>query len=276
MCTISAYKNQRAALLRQLATLAVATSSVWPTAEAKDPDDVLPQCEALQVAVSLPQVAGATLYGELCVRADRTPSAVQLLVHGATYNSYYSDWPYRPSFYSYVRQMTGAGYATFNIERLGYGRSTHPDSTLVTLQNGTEALHQVVEKLRSGEIGGHAFSRVIWVGHSLGTLYGWLEASVSKDVDAFVLTGLLHTVKPSWLALAFQSAYSANLDPKFATSGFDAGYLTFKPGTRLRRHALRALAAATACKKSGAERDEDTRSSKARTSHAKKLHAGER
>ncbi|HWS69004.1 MAG TPA: alpha/beta hydrolase [Steroidobacteraceae bacterium] len=232
MCTISAYKNQRAALLRQLATLAVATSSLWPTAEAKDPDDVLPQCEALQVAVSLPQVPGATLYGELCVRADRTPSAVQLLVHGATYNSYYSDWPYRPSFYSYVRQMTDAGYATFNIERLGYGRSTHPDSTLVTLQNGTEALHQVVEKLRSGEIGGHAFSRVIWVGHSLGTLYGWLEASVSKDVDAFVLTGLLHTVKPSWLALAFQSAYSANLDPKFATSGFDAGYLTFKPGAR--------------------------------------------
>jgi len=234
VCTIPMYRNQRSALLRQLATLAVAMSSPWltPAAVAGDSDDVLPQCEAMQVPVSLPQVPGATLYGELCVRAGTTPSAVQLLVHGATYNSYYSDWPYRPGFYSYVRQMTGAGYATFNVERLGYGRSTHPDSTLVTLQNGTEALHQVVEKLRSGEIGGHAFTRVIWVGHSLGTLYGWLEASASKDVDAFVLTGLLHTVKPSWLALAFQSAYSANLDPKFATAGFDAGYLTFKPGTR--------------------------------------------
>ena len=234
MCAISEYKNQRAALLRRLAISAVATSSLWlaSAAVAKDLDDVLPRCEALQVAVSLPQVPNATLYGELCARADRTPSAVQLLVHGATYNSYYSDWPYRPGFYSYVRQMTGAGYATFNIERLGYGRSTHPDSTLVSLQNGTEALHQVVQKLRSGEIGGHAFSRVIWVGHSLGTLYGWLEAQVSNDVDAFVLTGLLHTLKPSWLKLALQSAYSANLDPKFATSGLDAGYLTFKPGTR--------------------------------------------
>ncbi len=234
MCTISVYKNQRAAWLRRLATLAVATSvlCLTPAAVSKELDDALPQCEAMQVALSLPQVPGATLYGELCVRADTSPSAVQLLVHGATYNSYYNDWPDRGAFYSYVRQMTGAGYATFNIERLGYGRSTHPNSTLVTLQTGTEALRQVVEKLRNGEIGGRAFSRVIWVGHSLGTLYGWLEASVAKDVDAFVLTGLLHTVKPSWLALAFQSAYSANKDPKFATLGFDDGYLTFIAGTR--------------------------------------------
>jgi len=90
----------------------------------------------------------------------------------------------------------------------------------------------VVDKLRAGEIGGQAFSRVIWVGHSLGTVYAWLEASVSTNVDAFVLTGLLHAVKPSWLTLAFQSAYSAVADPKFATSGLDAGYLTFMPGTR--------------------------------------------
>jgi pimeloyl-ACP methyl ester carboxylesterase len=130
------------------------------------------------------------------------------------------------------RQMVGAGYATLNIERLGYGRSTHPPSTSVTLPVGTEALRQVVDKLRSGEIGGHPFSRVIWVGHSLGTLYGWLEASVSQNVDAFVLTGLLHSVKPSWLALANQSAYPATLDASFATLGFDSGYLTFRPGRR--------------------------------------------
>jgi pimeloyl-ACP methyl ester carboxylesterase len=128
--------------------------------------------------------------------------------------------------------MTGAGYATFDVERLGYGLSTHPDSTLMTLPNETEALRQVVEKLRNGAIGGRAFSRVIWVGHSLGTLYGWLEAAVADDVDAFVLTGLLHTVKASWLALAVGNAYSANLDPQFATSGYDSGYLTFKAGTR--------------------------------------------
>jgi len=228
----------KAISLQWLAALVVATSSLWVTraAVAKDhPDELLPQCQALQVPVSLtqPAVPGATLYGELCVPANRTPSAVQLLVHGATYNRYYSDWPYRPNFYSYVGKMTGAGYATFNVERLGYGRSTHPPSASVTLQNGTDALHQVVGLLRSGGIGGHAFSRVIWVGHSLGTLYGWLDASAYPgDVDAFVLTGLLHCLKPSWLTLAFGDAYSAISDPAFAASGFDAGYLTFLPGTR--------------------------------------------
>jgi pimeloyl-ACP methyl ester carboxylesterase len=217
-----------------LITLAAATSGLClaPAAKAWDSESALPQCRAMQVPVSLTQVAGATLYGELCVRAGTTPSAVQLLVHGATYNSYYNDWPFRPDFYSYVRQMTRAGYATFNVERLGYGHSTHPASTLVTLENGTEALRQVIEKLRSGEIGGHAFSRVIWVGHSLGTVYAWLEASVADNVDAFVLTGLLHTVKASWLTLAVGNAYSANQDPRFATRGYDSGYLTFKPGTR--------------------------------------------
>lgn len=240
MWAISVYEYQRAKLLRCLVALAVATSSFWvtPAAVAKDqPDKVLPQCQAFQVPVSDDKVpddplAGYTLYGELCVPADRTPSAVQLLVHGATYNRYYSDWPYSPNFYSYVRQMTRAGYATFNVERLGYGQSTHPHSELVTLENGAEALHQVVAKLRSGEIGSHAFSRVIWVGHSLGTLYGWLEASTYSDVDAFVLTGLLHSVKESWLKLANDSVYPAIDDSKFATSGFDEGYLTFRPGTR--------------------------------------------
>ena len=235
---ISVYEHKATQCLRWLAALAVATSSLWvtPAAVAKDhhDDEALPQCQELQVPVSLtqPAVPGATLYGELCLPAHGTPSAVQLLVHGATYNRYYSDWPYRPDVYSYVRKMTGAGYATFNVERLGYGQSTHPNSASVTLPNGADAMHQVVGMLRSGAIGGHAFSRVIWVGHSLGTVYAWLEASIATDVDGFVLTGLLHSLKPSWLALAFADAYSAPSDPKFATSGFDAGYLTFKPGTR--------------------------------------------
>jgi pimeloyl-ACP methyl ester carboxylesterase len=233
MCAISIHKDQRAAWLRRVSALAVVASSLWVApAAARDDGDALPQCEAMQVPVSLTQVPGATLYAELCVKAGTTPSSVQLLVHGATYNSYYNDWPYRPNYYSYVRQMTSAGYATLNIERLGYGRSTHPTSDLVSLANGAEALHQVVQKLRSGDIGVQAFSRVIWVGHSLGTLYAWHEAQLAKDVDAFVLTGLLHQVKPSWTALAFATAYSATSDPKFATSGLDPQYLTFKPGTR--------------------------------------------
>src|SRR5258706_13039289 len=181
---ISARECQRASLKRWLAALTAAAAGLWATAPAvANDDDVLPQCRALQIPVSLAQVPGATLYGELCVPATGTPSVVQLLVHGATYNRYYSDWPYRPDFYSYVRQMVGAGYATLTIERLGYGRSIHPLGLLVTLPNGTEALRQVVDKLRSGEIGGVAFSRPIWASYSLRTPLGCLPVSVSQYVE---------------------------------------------------------------------------------------------
>lgn len=80
---------------------------------------------------------------------------------------------------------------------------------------------------------GRAFSRVYWVGHSLGTLYAWVEAAMVQDVDAFVLTGLLHTVKPSWLQEGTSSIYPAVQDLKFAASGLDDGYLTTRPWTRV-------------------------------------------
>ena len=103
MGEISTHECQRAPLKRWLAALAAAAAGLWVTtaAVAKDnDDDVLPQCQALQIPVSLAPISGASLYGELCVPATGTPSVVQLLVHGATYNRYYSDRPYRPDFYS--------------------------------------------------------------------------------------------------------------------------------------------------------------------------------
>jgi pimeloyl-ACP methyl ester carboxylesterase len=191
-----------------------------------------PVCQSVLLPVTVEGVPGARLYGELCVPPGEWPGAVQLLVHGATYNHYYSDWPEDPSTYSYVRQAVEAGYATFDVDRVGYGRSTHPASTLVTLARSAEALHDVITQLRSGAIGRGAFSRVIWVGHSLGTLYAWVESSLYQDVDAFVLTGLLHSVKPSWLQEVTSDVYSASHDPKFAGAGLDDGYLTTRPWTR--------------------------------------------
>jgi hypothetical protein len=45
-----------------------------------------------------------------------------------------------------------------------------------------------------------------------------------------VLTGLLHEPQPVGAQL-FASFYPAMLDPVFATSGLDPGYLTTQPGT---------------------------------------------
>ena len=193
--------------------------------------DAAPGCQSLRVPVAVDGVPGAGLYGELC-RPTGQARAVQLLVHGAGYNHLYWDWPVDPAHYSYVRRALAAGYATFNVDGLGAGASTRPASELLSPEHHAQALHGVVAQLRSGAIGGTAFRRVIWVGHSFGSLYGWLEADRYRDVDAFVLTATAHVVKPSGLSTATADTYPAQLDPKFAGLGLDGGYLTTVPGTR--------------------------------------------
>lgn len=189
-------------------------------------------CQAVHVPVTVTGAPGETVYGELCRPAGK-PRAVQLLVPGATYNHHYWDVPFQPARYSYVRKALEAGYATFNVDRFGSGLSTRPPSEQVTIRSSTEALHQVVEGLRSGAVGGRPFRRVVWIGHSYGALYGWLEASMfGGAVDAFVLTAVRHFVKPSGLEQALAANYPAAFDPKFAGAGLDEGYLTTMPGTR--------------------------------------------
>jgi pimeloyl-ACP methyl ester carboxylesterase len=192
----------------------------------------LKTCEAAYVPAPDSGVPGATLYGVLCVPVDRTTHTVQLLVHGGTYTHAYWDPPLDPALYSYVDHAVAAGYATFAVDRLGYGLSTRPASADVTLSAGAAALHDVISALRTGAISGHAFSRVVWVGHSFGSIYAWVEASMFHDVDAFVLTGALHAEKASFLAMAAADSYPAGSDPKFAGLGLDAGYFTTIPGTR--------------------------------------------
>ena len=60
-------------------------------------------CQGFMVPVTVENVPDVELYGELCVPKGRTPSAVQLLVHGTTYNHNYWDWPEDPDMHSHVR-----------------------------------------------------------------------------------------------------------------------------------------------------------------------------
>jgi pimeloyl-ACP methyl ester carboxylesterase len=154
-------------------------------------------------------------------------------VHGITTNHLYWDFPIDNAYYSYVRAATAAGYATFNVDRLGAGVSTRPPSLAVNISSGTVALHSVVQQLRSGAAVGHAFSRVLWVGHSFGAMLGWTEVSRYHDVDGVIVTGALHNVSPNFVQNALATtAMPANLDLHFVGLGLDDGYLTTIPGTR--------------------------------------------
>lgn len=186
-------------------------------------------CAPATVPVTLGRQSGV-IAGTLCV--PQGASTVELLVHGATYARYYWDLPYQPERYSHARAANQAGHATFAVDRLGVGESWHPFSTRVSYFSDAEVLAQVVQALRSGQLG-TAFSKVVYVGHSFGSAVGLLVAGRYPGVDALVLTGFSH--RPNYLALALKleaNFIPAVLDPKFRHSGYDLGYVTTRAGSR--------------------------------------------
>ncbi|WP_242887091.1 alpha/beta hydrolase [Actinomadura litoris] len=193
-----------------------------------------PICETYELPVRLadPGQATETMAGELCYPAYRRPSTVQFLVHGGYYNRAYWNFPVGNGYYSYVRAATSAGYATFNVDLIGSGDSSHPQSSQVTSEAGAVALHDAISALRAGTLDGHGFGKVIWVGHALGSYYAWSEIPRYHDVDAAILTSSLHGFNPQHGQIGAANAYPAPDDPKFANAGLDRGYITTKPGTR--------------------------------------------
>ncbi|GAA5193741.1 alpha/beta fold hydrolase [Rugosimonospora acidiphila] len=189
-------------------------------------------CTDVSVPVTLDLLLSAHVHAQLCVPTGPHHTAIQVLIPGATYNSYYWDFPYQPATYSYVRAANEAGYPTLNIDRVGTGQSTKEPSLVLTAVAQAAVVHQVIQKLRAGGVGGTAFSKVILVGHSLGSGVTEVEASTYHDVDGVVLTGATHHVSVTDLTQAvLTAAYPAALDPKFGLS-YDVGYITTIPGKR--------------------------------------------
>jgi len=215
-----------------LAAAAAASPAAAAATRPAGPFALTCSVHVLPVAITDAGPADQSMWGELCYRGATEPSTVKLLVHGASYTSQYWNFPYGNGYYSYVDAATAAGYATFDVDRIGDGNSSHPPSAEVTIAAGAVALHDAVTALRSGAVGGHPFAKVIMVGHSLGSFETWAEDAAYHDVDAVIITGALHQLAPAAGPRAAADLYPAVDDPKFASSGLDPGYLTSMPGTR--------------------------------------------
>jgi hypothetical protein len=98
--------------------------------------------------------------------ATSTPT-LHFLIHGINFDKQYWDIP----GLSYLEAATAAGYATFSYDRLGVGASDHPDPIQV-VQSGlqVEIAHQLIQGLRSGNIGGKSFLKIVGIGHSYGAI----------------------------------------------------------------------------------------------------------
>lgn len=116
------------------------------------------------------------------------------------------------------------------MDNLGNGDSEHPDPIMVTQQPiQVETIHQVLLKLRAGTIGGPVgtkkFSKIIYAGHSYGSICGnGIATHHPTDVDAFILTGYSARFDLGAGPLAAGIPIPAKLvSPRFAA--LDPGYL---------------------------------------------------
>jgi pimeloyl-ACP methyl ester carboxylesterase len=200
-------------------TLALVFGLVPPSAAAAASD-----CQDVSLSVQLDAVLPARIHGRLCEPAGGA-SRVQLLVHGATYDSRYWDEPVGDI--SYVRRAVADGWATLAIDRVGYGESTREPSVALTATAQALTVHQVICWLRT------RFATVLLVGHSLGSAVALIESSAYNDADALALTGMTHRLSPQELADALAvMVRPVTMEPGPLAEEYDPGYLTTVPGQR--------------------------------------------
>lgn len=213
--------------------LALTAAAATPPAEASP--RTAPDCTSHHVPVTLPDGSPHQVYGELCTpRRVLADTPVQLLLHGGTYDHTYWDWPEPRQ--SYVEHAVARGYATFNLDRIGYGRSDRVDGERLDFEVSGYVTHQVVRQLRSGEFG-HRYRTVVLNGHSMGGITAQWAAS-HGGVDALVVSGLPKHPGPEAEPESDDQGspgdafYPAAQDPKFAGRPWADNYLTTRPGVR--------------------------------------------
>ncbi|KIJ63687.1 hypothetical protein HYDPIDRAFT_92149 [Hydnomerulius pinastri MD-312] len=125
----------------------------------------------------------------------------------------YRYWDFAPggeNTYSYVYASAAAGLATFRYDRLGTGLSAHPYDAYNVVQKPTDVAIAIkfAEMLRAGEIGGRAYSKIVAVGHSYGSIQSQAMTAIAPTaVDGVLLSG--YSANATALPLYFTStAYS--------------------------------------------------------------------
>ncbi|KIM97076.1 hypothetical protein OIDMADRAFT_168831 [Oidiodendron maius Zn] len=178
---------------------------------------------------NFPVESTETFAATYCEPTNQVPSrtnTLQLLVPGITYNRRYWDGSLsvtNQSSFSYVDYALSQGYPTLNIDRIGTGLSSHPDP-LLTLQLpfDVRATHVLIQHIKQGTttVLPRAFDKVIFVGHSFGSIIGNnLVKDFPADADATVLTGFSKSIAQALAGILIDVPLPAALfDPaRFST-----------------------------------------------------------
>jgi pimeloyl-ACP methyl ester carboxylesterase len=214
-------------------TAAAAESEVAPWSGATDRSPSGANCNDYLFDVSFApgSSANSKIFGRLCSRGSATRKTIEVLSHGGSYDHTYWDFPYQPDTYSYVEAATKAGFTTLDLDRLGYGYSSHTLPELSGFATQAWVIHQVIQKVRSGALGIPVY-KVVLVGHSMGSFVAWNEAGMYHDVDGVIISGAEHHIAPAALGAVSASLEPAQVDPVLGNKQLPLGYTTTFPGTR--------------------------------------------
>ncbi|WP_199514288.1 alpha/beta hydrolase [Nucisporomicrobium flavum] len=213
-----------------MALILAGSTLATPAAHAQPPSAARPGCARHNLAITLTSSPGTSPYrlaGWLC-RPARPATTVQLFIPGLTYTHRYWTGPDQRT--DYTAAALTAGDAVYLIDRISTGASERPPADQVTTTTEATVTHQAVRALRDGTVG--RFTRVVSVGHSYGSVIAMAEAATYHDVDALVLTGLLHDIRIDEMTRFTTDLYPAAADPKFVDTAPPDGYLTTRPGSR--------------------------------------------
>ncbi len=151
---------------------------------------------AFEVQSSNQEYSVSTLFCSYTIRGVQyqpvpdTGKPLLVLVHGATYGKWMWDVP----GYSWINHFVAElGYPVLSIDRLGYGESSRPNGDLLTprcqVYTLKQVLCQVADSLEQRSI--------IWVGHSMGALFGNMIAGETDLLDGLISIGFLHEQQTS-------------------------------------------------------------------------------
>lgn len=139
------------------------------------------------------RIAGAAYF-----QGSPRGKALQLAIHGITYDHRYWDAPTINGVdYSYARFMARAGYVVLAIDQLGAGRSDRPDGDFLNLEESASGVIQLVERFRGRRNPlGVGFERIALVGHSFGGLTAMRAQATCACADGLVISGYLSDTPP--------------------------------------------------------------------------------
>ncbi|KAK4497557.1 hypothetical protein PRZ48_012008 [Zasmidium cellare] len=171
-------------------------------------------------------------------RDDKNNARLQVLFHSITADR--TAWsalggvgsnyePYKPEVYSWVRYANGQGYPTLAIDRLGNGKSDHPDPIL-TVQASYEIslYHDLAMQIREGHPQlPSLYMHLVFVGNSYGSQLGiGMAGTYPKAYDEYILTGVTSTPLKGFAGVGLVQAMPAQIVDPFRFATLPVGYLT--------------------------------------------------